>query len=257
MIGGDPADLRRTVGESARIWASQRHEVHRDWWLALSGRNHIYYNLACCGSAATSVLSEGCLEPILDAGKPGSIVLAGAGLATAQSLVDAGWVSVGALPLLFLARPPTTRPDSRDERSSDQVFELGIDDLPAAREVLEAAYALDANSSASAVPDFAAEQSDTAVWGVRSDGRMVACLTSVVQDGFVVIWSMATLPDAQGQGHGRKLLSCALAHHFGAGVKGSLLHSSAAGEKLYRSLGYTCVEYWQLWSRPRWAFGYN
>jgi hypothetical protein len=42
---------------------------------------------------------------------------------------------------------------------------------------------------------------------------------------------------------------------FDKGATGSLLHSSVAGEKLYGALGYSTVEYWQLWSRPRWVIG--
>jgi hypothetical protein len=38
-------------------------------------------------------------------------------------------------------------------------------------------------------------------------------------------------------------------------VVGSLLHSSVAGERLYRQLGFSVVEYLQLWSRPRWVLG--
>jgi hypothetical protein len=34
-----------------------------------------------------------------------------------------------------------------------------------------------------------------------------------------------------------------------------LLQSSAAGESLSRSVGYEVVEYWQVWSRPRWVLG--
>jgi hypothetical protein len=36
------------------------------------------------------------MQPILDPGRAGIVMLADACLATAQTLVDAGWVSVGA-----------------------------------------------------------------------------------------------------------------------------------------------------------------
>jgi ribosomal protein S18 acetylase RimI-like enzyme len=84
---------------------------------------------------------------------------------------------------------------------------------------------------------------------------LVSSFTSVVEDGLVVVWSMATRVECQGRGYGRRLLEAALSSELEQGAVGSLLQSSAAGKKLYRSLGYTDVEYWQLWSRPRWVMG--
>jgi len=37
------------------------------------------------------------------------------------------------------------------------------------------------------------------------------------------------------------------------GAGGSLLLATRAGEPLYRSVGYSVVDYLQLWSRPRWV----
>jgi ribosomal protein S18 acetylase RimI-like enzyme len=71
----------------------------------------------------------------------------------------------------------------------------------------------------------------------------------------LVVWSMATRTDCQGRGFGRQLLGSVLNDQFDKGATGSLLHSSVAGEKLYGALGYSTVEYWQLWSRPRWVIG--
>jgi ribosomal protein S18 acetylase RimI-like enzyme len=86
------------------------------------------------------------------------------------------------------------------------------------------------------------------------DGNeLVSCVTGVLQDGMVVIWSMATRADCQRRGHGRRMLEAMLSQQFGDGAIGALLQASHAGERLYRQLGFTVVEYMQLWSRPRWA----
>jgi ribosomal protein S18 acetylase RimI-like enzyme len=66
---------------------------------------------------------------------------------------------------------------------------------------------------------------------------------------------MATRSDCQGRGYGRRLLEAVFDHQFEEGATGSLLHSSVAAERLYRQLGFTVVEYLQLWSRPRWVLG--
>ena len=240
----------RILGASARIWAGGgQHEVGQDWWLALSGELNVNYNLACCRSANSAVLIEHCLQPVLDLGRPGIIMLAGAGLATAQTLVGAGWVTVGALPLMYLKEPPPKRPEIRG------VHLLSTEDLPAAREIVAANFGLDPSSAATVFPDSAAGRGDSGFWGLSEGGKLIASVTIALEDGLAVVWSMGTRPGYHGKGYGRRLLEAALWEYFDRGATGSLLHSSAAGEKLYRSLGYLVVDTLQLWSRPRWVLG--
>ncbi|MGO8872954.1 MAG: GNAT family N-acetyltransferase [Acidimicrobiales bacterium] len=249
-MGPDRSDLWRTLGAAARLWASPSdHEVHDDWWLACSGRRNVNYNLACCHTSDAEVLTEHCLEPLLERRVPSIIMLVGRGLATAQTLAAAGWVSVGALPLMVTDRLPAVTPPR------DVVSRLTLEELPAARELLADTYGLDEATARAAVPDHAVERSDCGAWALSENGRPVSVVTTVVENGLVVIWSMATSPECQGQGYGRRLLESVLARHAEAGYGGSLLHSSVAGEKLYRALGYEGVEYLQLWSRPRWVLG--
>jgi GNAT superfamily N-acetyltransferase len=243
-------ELRRTLGASARLWANRHHDVHSDWWLAFSGESNLDYNLACCASSTSSVLTECCLEPVLRLGKPAIIILAGPGLATAQSLLQAGWVSVGALPFMALSHMPVL-----ERAHPSGIRPLERHELSVARQILQISHELDPGSSVVAIPDGVVERTDLGAWGVHENGRMVGCVTTVVESGLVVIWSMAVLPQHQGRGHGRRLLSRVLSEHFERGVRGSVLHSSAAGERLYSSIGYEQIEYWQLWSRPRWALG--
>ena len=81
----------------------------------------------------------------------------------------------------------------------------------------------------------------------------MSCITGVLQDDMVVLWSMATRAECQRQGHGGRLLEAMLSQQLADGAVGALLHASEAGEGLYRRLGFAVVEYLQLWSRPRWA----
>ena len=70
-----------------------------EWWVALSGEKSVTYNVACCQSADCR-----CAPRIAACSRcstwdsPATIMLAGPGLATAQTLADLGWVTVAALP---------------------------------------------------------------------------------------------------------------------------------------------------------------
>jgi GNAT superfamily N-acetyltransferase len=81
-------------------------------------------------------------------------------------------------------------------------------------------------------------------------------VATVVVDSVLAVWSMATRPDLQRQGYGRRLLSTALAQAASEGVTESLLLATPAGEALFRALGYRVMEHWQQWSRPRWVWAF-
>jgi ribosomal protein S18 acetylase RimI-like enzyme len=248
-MGQNGSDLRQTLGSAARLWASpDHHQVGPEWWVACSGQRSVTYNVACCQSSDNQVLLDCCLQPLLDVGMPAIMMLAGPGLATAQKLAEVGWVGVGALPLMTLTEMAT--PDANNRTRA-----LTEEDLPAARVLLADTYGLDEASASAAVPDQAVADPDMGVWGLFDGDRMVSSFTSATENGMVVVWSMATRVECQGRGFGRQLLQTVLSSQFEQGATGSLLQSSAAGEKLYRGLGYTVVEYWQLWSRPRWVMG--
>jgi GNAT superfamily N-acetyltransferase len=246
----DHAGLLRTLGVSTRLWASAgRHEVHPDTWIALSGEPDASMNLACSRSASADVLTKECLEPLLAAAKPGIIMLAGPGLSTAQTMIDIGWVNVGAVPLMLLDRPPANGRDVEGVRA------MSLEDFPLVREVLADAFALNPSRAQTVLPDSVANDGAMSVWGLFEAGRVVASMIVVREDDLAVVWSMATRRDVQGLGHGRHLLEAVLINQFDDGAQGSLLHASRAGERLYRSLGYDDVEYLQMWSRPRWVLG--
>ena len=245
-----PIELRRDLGAAARLWsAPDHHAVEPEWWTAFSGESGVDYNVACCQSSDNNVLVDHCLEPLLDLKKPGIVMLAGPGLATGQKLVDAGWVVVAALPLMVLEGRNLPDVDSSGVRALTKA------ELPEARAILTDTYSMSDAVTAAALPDVAVADPTLGVWGLFDGDRMVSVFTSATEDGLVVVWSMATRPRDQGKGYGRRLLVTALRSRFEAGAQGSLLQSSAEGERLYRGLGYEVVEHWQLWSRPRWMMG--
>ena len=246
----DRADLVGTFGGSTRLWASGGvHDVHQEYWLALSGDSDVNLNLACSSSSDFAILAKSCLQPLLDHGKPGIIMLAGLGLGTAQLLADAGWVSIGAQPLMLL------EPLSPERSASTGVRALAVDELDLARSVITDCFGISHASATTAIPDSMAERDDITVWGLFDEDQLVASVVVVEEDGLAVIWSMATLPGSQGRGFGRRLIEVALHDQLEKGATGSLLYSTEAGEKLYRALGYEVTEYIQMWSRPRWVLG--
>jgi hypothetical protein len=155
----DRAELERTYGGSTRLWASALHDVSEQCWLALSGASDVNFNLAFSRSADSDVLAHHCLQPILDQGKPGIIMLAGPGLATAQLLADAQWVNIGARPLMLLEPLPAVKPDPAGVRA------LAGDELDLARQVIMATFGVDHASAKAAIPESVATRDDVTVWG--------------------------------------------------------------------------------------------
>jgi GNAT superfamily N-acetyltransferase len=245
-----PVELRRHLGAAARLWsAPAHHTVEPEWWTAFSGEIGVDYNVACCHSSDNDVLVDHCLQPLLDLKKPGIVMLAGPGLATAQKLIDAGWAVVEALPLMLLEGSDPPDVDGAGVRA------LTEEDLPEARALLADTYSMSDAAAAVAVPVQAVQDPDLGAWGIFDGDRMVSMFTGATEDGLLVVWSMTTRPPDQGKGYGRRLLAAVLRSQFDEGIQGSLLQSSPPGERLYRGLGYQVVEYWQLWSRPRWMMG--
>ena len=89
-MGRTPIELRRDLGAAARPWsAPAHHTVEPKWWMPFGGELSVY-QVACCQSSDNEVMVGHCLQPLLDLKKPGIIMPAGPGLATAQKLADAG-----------------------------------------------------------------------------------------------------------------------------------------------------------------------
>jgi ribosomal protein S18 acetylase RimI-like enzyme len=137
------------------------------------------------------------------------------------------------------------------------VHSLAVEDLASAREVLTHSFSLDEAGAITVIPDTAIQDDSTTVWGLSEGDQLLATVTIVREDGLAVVWSMATRSESQRRGYGRRLLETVLAREFHDGATGSLLNSSKAGERLYRELGFSAVDYLQLWSRPRWVLGAN
>ncbi len=248
---------RSDLGSGAALWSSSgHHQVTEGRWVALSGARSVEYNVVCChGDEGPEAVADS-LGLITEAGVPSLLMLAGPALGDAQPLVDAGWVIVGTTP--FLVNPslagtadPAVRPIDPGPPAGSTV---GL--MAGMRDVVTDAFALDPLLGDVVIPDDPGAVIEGArIWGLWEDGDLRSCVLVAPVRGSVVIWWMATPPDRQRRGYGRRLLSAVLGDAARRGHARSVLLASPAGLGLYRALGYELVEHWQIWSRRRWVLG--
>ncbi|HEY5303661.1 MAG TPA: GNAT family N-acetyltransferase [Acidimicrobiales bacterium] len=241
---------RNLIGMSAALWSRHgEHEVLRGCWKALSGAPSVDYNLLVCHSSDPDAVKRS-VDAVAAAHCQAEIVLAGPGLANAQILSDAGWVCIGTAPIMVLEGI-----GARTFVSDPEVSIAGPEDLPGVWDKMGQTFGVDSSLARVAIPEDVFDTQGQNVWKLSVEREIRACVATVVVGKSVMIWSMATLPQWQHRGYGRRLLTTALMQSAGQGVTESILYASPAGEPLYRSLGYQTTEYWQMWSRPRWVLG--
>ena len=247
----EPAAARRSLlGKSAALWSRHGdHEVEPGWWKAMSGAPNVDFNSLVCHAPDPGLVTRS-LDVVAAAKCPAVITLAGPGLAGAQVLNDKGWVCIGASPFMVLENVGDLALDV-----DPAVTEASPADLPGVWDAVSSTYGVGPTLARIAIPEDVFETAGQSVWILSDDGVVRSCVATVIVEGSLMVWSMATLPAWQNRGYGRRLLTTALARSTALGVTESILQSSPAGEPLYRALGYEVTEYWQTWSRPRWVFG--
>lgn len=250
---GSPAEqdldaYRRSFGETTRAWAKHTFECTDSGWLAFSGMARPDYNLALVhgGNAAEQVGQV--IESVSALRKPALVMLAGAGLSGAQALADAGWVSLQAMP--FMHRP------LGGARPIDGVREITEDDLPACQEVAALAFGVGPELAAAVYTAETLHRPDATAYGLFVDDSLVSCLLSCRAGNTVTGWALATHPDHRRAGYAARLIAGGKNLEVERnGDSRDLCLASPAGVPLYASLDFVTVEYWQVWSRPRWVLG--
>jgi GNAT superfamily N-acetyltransferase len=239
---------RTCFGLGTAPWSARGHlSVEDDWWMALSLTRHVDYNLALLHGPTAVEAAAQVLDAIAEARVPAMVMLAGVGLAAADVLVESGWVCTGALP--FMARSHGPMCDDPDVRL------LGTDELPEARALAAAAFGVPEAVGAIVFDDDALSRPDTRVYGLFDDGELRCCSLTVWVDGaFSIGWALSTPPEHQRSGYGRRLIRASNYRRItDGGPSRALLTATPAGEHLYLDEGYTTIEHWQAWSRPRWV----
>ena len=250
--GARLSELRQIYGVSARSWIGMGLRRSNDSitplrWLP-GGPNSVLVH-----GPHSSVLHDA-IEEIVESGAPAELVVDGAALGNVQVLIDAGWVCIGSRPLM---RRLAVGDVVRAFRTASGVVEVSsAEDLDAMRQIMKEALGTDLGGAGATARDGQDPASNPRRWALYEDGTIVSCATTVQVEDAVVLWDVATRPGCQKRGLGTALLD--QVHSLCAqqsAVSQFLLSSSAAGYRLYESLGYETVGWWQAWSRPRWALG--
>ena len=217
--------------------------------MALSAARSPEFNVIVCSGDDPGIIARSLLD-VEEVGAPTVIMLAGEALGWSQAFPDAGWVCVGAAPFMHLALT-----GSQTGVTDPGVRRLGARELDAARSLLVAANPGPPAVAEVALPDLLVESATMSLWGLDADGSLVAILTLSKVGDASAVWSMATDPGHRRRGYGRRLLAVVLAEAALSGSTHALLSASPSGAFLYRAMGFSVVEHWQQWSRPRWILG--
>ena len=139
------------------------------------------------------------LDEIREASVPAVIMLAGRGLRAVGPLRDAGWVCTGAMP--FMSKHGGTAENDPSFRQLQQ------QELAAARALTAAAFDVPEEVGAIVYADDRLHRPDCRIWGLFEDGTLMSCALSVyVEYKFSVGWALATAPENQRAGYGRRMV---------------------------------------------------
>jgi GNAT superfamily N-acetyltransferase len=240
------SSARTCYGRSTIVWAgSCRHHVEDDWWIGLSGTPYVDYNLALLHGDRSVDAAPQVLSDIQQAGVPSLIMLAGAGLGASQTLTEAGWVCTGTLP--FMGKRGGLAEDDANLRR------LAPHELAMARSLAAAAFGVPEEVGAIAYADDRVNLPGYRTWGLFEGDELMCCLLTMNVEGYSVGWALATAPEHQRAGYGRRLLRALAYRRLHQGPRVGLLMATNAALRLYRQEGYVALEHWQIWSRPRWV----
>ena len=107
-------------------------------------------------------------------------------------------------------------------------------------EVNDAAYGLPTPKLG---PPIAGLPDTVHTYGVRASDGEIGAVAMAYDHGHedTAVWFVATRPEAQNQGLGRKVMTALLQEAHARGNRTASLQSSAAGRRLYESLGFATV----------------
>lgn len=246
------AEYRHAYSRGAAVFADEAGGVAGEYWYALSGAAHPDYNLALVSDGDVAAHATDAVTRLLERGAPGVVMLAGRGLSAAQTLADAGWVCVAAMPLMRGRRDPSQPLGSAGARES-LVRPGTAADLPRAREIFREAFGIDAATAGLVYSERVLAQPGVEML-VAGDDDGIGCVSLVHQDGGVATnWALATDRSRRRRGHAASMIPRVFVdidrRHPGAYLVGV---ATPMAEASHRTIGGEVLEYWQVWSRPRW-----
>lgn len=248
----DLDDLRVIYGRGTTFWApEERLQIDEGRWLAQTGAPSTVLNAALCYGKHGGRQLQPTIDEVTASKTRIAINVAGQTLGAIQPLMQAGWICVGSLP--FMVAGLGQLADAQDGADVPDIRELTLEELPAARGLIEDSFGLTDDLSVVAIPDKVATTAGHAAWGLFTEAGMVSCMGTTRVDDTLIVWSMATPTQHRRHGYGRQLLLGALAGGSAEGATRCLLSGSSQGAGMYRSVGFEVLEWWQVWSRPRWV----
>ncbi|TSE00397.1 hypothetical protein FOS14_08240 [Skermania sp. ID1734] len=237
---------RTAFGVSAGVWAQRLHHVQDAYWIASAGSLLPDYNLALVHDQPAAELTTLVIDTVLASKDPTLVMLAGAGLGGAQTLADANWVCLRTLPLMML---------SNNGAPDRAVRQLVPADLPRAREIAAAAFAVPEELAATIYSATVMNDENALFTGLFDEGQLVSTFVTCRNGSVITGWAMATDPARMRRGLAARLMGATV--HLAAQQHGPTVLlglATDAGRHTYEQIGTRVIEHWQIWSRPRWVF---
>lgn len=243
--------LRDGFGQGAACFGGEFHSVPGERWWSLSGLAHPDYNVALIHDGDVAAHARLTLEHIAEVGVPSLVMLAGRGLGAAQVLADAGWVAVGAMPLMCGGI------DNQWDPGGVELRELTPSDTADVSRIVAGAFGMDDRTAASVYSDEVLSRDGVTGYGADVDGALAAVSIVHVAGRIATSWALATDPEVRRRGLAKGLMGGLLTAVVTNDPQTRLVGlTTAPAEALYRKFaGVEPVEYWQIWSRPRWMLG--
>ena len=203
------------------------------------------YLVAGSGASDSESFGEAC-RMCLDRQQPFlAIIFPEAGDGVKEVAAAAGLVHVVDFPMMVLD-------DVALEPAGNEVVEVRLaasaDDMRESGRVVSAAFHMPEESVHRVLPPAVIDSPGLDVFLASIDGRVVGSVALTHQGDTTGVWAMASDPEQQGQGIGRRLLSTAIAETRSRGVKRFYLGATPAGLPLYESLGFKTQVVTQVWA---------
>ncbi len=154
-----------------------------------------------------------------------------------------GLTALGAAPLMVLRAGTVVRPGRRHK----VVRALGPERVRVAGDLVAAAFSAPRDVVARCMDVGITETSGVETYIAWGDEGPMSVVSVTPAGNTAAISAMATLPEHQGKGMGRALLTQVIEDYRGRGVERFHLTASEAGRPLYASLGFETIADLSVW----------
>ena len=188
---------------------------------------------------------EKALERFYEQGLVHSVFLGGGGLAHAEALKAKGYVNKGAVPLMGYALDP--QKDKHVLRDGLEVKRvLTEEDLAIIQQLASDGFEMSLELT-ERYTNGSLGIADSFRYYLLDNGVPVSTSHFIRIGTFLGCWDVATPKEHQRKGYGDELMRWVFATHAAMGDELVVLQASAAGQPLYRRLGYQFLEHIQGW----------